>query len=130
MKEKDVRNDRSKNEAEIHELIESWVRSIRTENLDPILANHSSAILMFDLPGPVQLKGIDPYKKSWLALFDWIRSGGGFDLSEVTVTAGDDVAFATALINCRGTDANGRNGDRRPLDHWTAQNRWPMDSNA
>jgi ketosteroid isomerase-like protein len=42
------------------------------------------------------LKGIDAYKKCWLALFDWIRNGGGFDLSEVTVTAGDDVAFATA----------------------------------
>ncbi len=107
MKEKDVSNDRSKNEAEIRELIESWVRAIRTENLDGVLANHSSEILMFDLPGPVQLKGIGAYKKSWLPLFDWIRSGGAFDLSGVNVTAGDDVAFATALIHCRGTDANG-----------------------
>jgi uncharacterized protein (TIGR02246 family) len=101
-------NDRSKDEADIRELIKRWVEAIRTENLDRILANHSSEILMFDLPGPVQLKGIDAYKKSWLPLFGWIRSDGGFDLSEVTVTAGDDVAFATALIHCRGTDANGR----------------------
>jgi uncharacterized protein (TIGR02246 family) len=101
-------NNRLKDEAEIHELIERWLRAIRTENLDGILADHSSEILMFDLPGPVQLKGIDAYRKSWLPFFDWIRNGGAFDLSEVTVTAGDDVAFATALIHCRGTDANGR----------------------
>jgi ketosteroid isomerase-like protein len=101
-------NDRLKDEAEIHELIERWLRAIRTENLDGILADHSSEILMFDLPGPVQLKGIDAYKKPWLPLFDWIRNGGGFDLSEVTITAGDDVPFATALIHCYGTDTNGR----------------------
>ncbi len=99
---------RSKDDTNIHKLIESWIRAIRTENLDGILANHSSDILMFDLPGPVQSKGIDAYKRSWLPFLDWIRNGGGFDLSEVTVTAGDDVAFATALIHCRGTDANGK----------------------
>jgi uncharacterized protein (TIGR02246 family) len=108
MKQVTVSNKRSKDKAELHELIERWVRAIRAEDLDGILANHSSEILMFDLPGPVQLKGIDAYKNSWLPLFDWIRGGGAFDLSEVTITAGDDVAFATALIHCLGTDANGR----------------------
>jgi hypothetical protein len=33
-------NDRSKDEADIRELIERWVEAIRTENLDRILANH------------------------------------------------------------------------------------------
>jgi uncharacterized protein (TIGR02246 family) len=108
MKQLTVSNKRSKDEIDIHKLIERWVKAIHTENLDGILANHSSEILMFDLPGPVQLKGTDAYKKSWLPLFDWMRSGGAFDLSEVTVTAGDEVAFATALIHCRGTDANRR----------------------
>jgi uncharacterized protein (TIGR02246 family) len=121
-------NNRLKDEAEIHKLIERWLKAIRTENLDGVLVNHSSEILMFDLPGPVQLKGIDAYKKSWLPLFDCIRSDGAFDLSEVTVTAGDDVAFASALIHCRGTDANGRKvttegrltiGLRKIDDQWT-----------
>jgi uncharacterized protein (TIGR02246 family) len=103
-----VKNDRSKGEAEIRDLIESWSRAVRTEDVDGVLANHSSEILMFDLPGPVQLKGIKAYEKSWPPLFAWIRGSGAFDLSEINVTAGDDVAFATALIHCHGTQAHGK----------------------
>lgn len=121
-------NDRSKVEAEIRDLIESWARAVRTEDLGGILANHSPEILMFDLPGPIQSKGINAYKKSWPSLFTWFRGSGAFDLSELNVTAGDDVAFATALIHCRGAEASGEKkevegrltiGLRRINGQWT-----------
>lgn len=35
------------------------------------------------------------------------RVSGVFEISELNITAGDDVAFATALIRCAGTEANG-----------------------
>jgi uncharacterized protein (TIGR02246 family) len=97
----------SSNETEIRNLIEQWLDGIQKHNLDQILPNHSSDILMFDLPGPVQLRGIEAYKQSWMPLFNWLREDGIFDLSEINVTAGEDVAFATALIHCKGTEPNG-----------------------
>jgi len=97
----------SKNESDIRNLINNWLTGIRNRNLDEILPSHSSDILMFDLPGPVQLRGIDAYKKSWYPLFMWLREAGAFDLSEINITAGEDVAFATALIHCKGTEASG-----------------------
>ncbi|CAN5852957.1 hypothetical protein BH20PSE1_BH20PSE1_12400 [soil metagenome] len=99
--------DRSTDEAEIRNLIESWAKAVRAENLKDVLANHSSKILMFDLPGPTQLKGIDAYKESWPPLFTWFQGSGAFDPRELNITAGTDVAFATALIHCRGTEAIG-----------------------
>jgi ketosteroid isomerase-like protein len=36
--------------------------------LDGILANHSPDISMFDVPPPVQSKGIEAYKKTWILL--------------------------------------------------------------
>jgi ketosteroid isomerase-like protein len=104
-------NARVKDEADIRTLIENWARAVRAENLDGVLANHSPEILMFDLPGPTQSKGIDAYKKSWPPLFTWIQGSGTFGLSELNVTAGDAVAFATALIYCRGAKANGEKVD-------------------
>jgi ketosteroid isomerase-like protein len=106
-------NDRSKDEAETRDLVESWARAVRTKNLDGILANHSSDILMFDVPPPAQSKGIEAYKKTWHVFFDWFQDSGVFDISELNITAGNDVGFGSALMRCGGTEPN---GDKIELD--------------
>ncbi len=52
---------------------------------------------------------MDAYKNSWPPLFKWLHGSGAFDLSELSITSGDEVAFATSLIHCRGTEDNGDN---------------------
>jgi uncharacterized protein (TIGR02246 family) len=94
-------------ESAIRELLENWAAAVRDENLPEVLADHSPDILMFDLPGPTQARGLDAYEETWPPLFKWFGDSGAFDLSEIDVTASGDVAFATALIYCRGTDAKG-----------------------
>ena len=106
-------NHRSTDEAEIRDLVESWARAVRTKNLDGIMAHHSPEILMFDVPPPAQSKGIEAYKKTWDVFFAWFQDSGVFDIGELNITAGDDVAFATALMRCAGTEAN---GDKTELD--------------
>jgi uncharacterized protein (TIGR02246 family) len=102
-----ARNNTKTDESAIRDLVENWARAVRTKNLDGILANHSPDILMFDVPPPVQSKGIEAYKKTWDLFFSWSRDFGVFDISEMTVTAGSDVAFVTALMRCAGAEANG-----------------------
>ena len=106
-------HNKSTDEAEIRNLVESWARAVRTKNLDGILANHSPEILMFDVPPPAQLKGIEAYKKTWDVFSAWFQDSGVFDIKELNITAGDDVAFGTALMRCAGTEAN---GDKVELD--------------
>jgi ketosteroid isomerase-like protein len=52
-------NDRTADEDAIRDLVENWARAVRTKNLNGILANHSPEILMFDVPPPIQSKGIE-----------------------------------------------------------------------
>src|SRR5438132_13600696 len=99
-------NHRSTDEAEIRDLVESWARAVRTKNLDGIMANHSPEILMFDVPPPAQSKGIEAYKKTWDVFFAWFQDSGVFDIKELNITAGEDVAFGTALISLGGTESN------------------------
>ena len=94
-------------EAAIRHLIENWAHAVRNKNLDGILANHSPEILMFDVPPPVQSRGIEAYRKSWDRFFSWFRDSGVFDIGEMNIIAGTDVAFAAALMRCAGTEANG-----------------------
>src|SRR4051812_39346794 len=66
-----------------------------------VLADHAADIVMFDVPPPENgVRGIDAYRATWPPFFDWQRQGACFDLVELDVTAGTDVAFAYALLRC------------------------------
>jgi uncharacterized protein (TIGR02246 family) len=91
----------------IRDLVENWARAVRLKDLDGILANHSPDILMFDVPPPIQSKGIEAYRKTWDLFFSWSQDSKIFDINEMNITAGNDVAFVTALMRCAGTEANG-----------------------
>jgi len=118
---------RTVNEAAIRELVESWARAVRAEDLDGILANHSTDILMFDVPPPLQSKGIEAYKKTWELFFSWSNDPVVFDIKDMNIIAGSDVAFVAALMRCAGTEKNGERielefrltiGLRRIGDQW------------
>jgi uncharacterized protein (TIGR02246 family) len=99
-------SDRTTDEARIRGIVENWARAVRTKNIDGILANHSSDVLMFDVPPPLQSKGIEAYKKTWDLFFSWSHDPVVFDFTAMNITAGSDVAFVTALMRCTGTEAN------------------------
>jgi uncharacterized protein (TIGR02246 family) len=82
-------------------LIRGWARAIREGDLDAVLADHASDIVMFDVPPPDGgVRGIDAYRDAWPPFFAWLRSGAAFEITELHVTAGDDVAFAFGLLRC------------------------------
>jgi ketosteroid isomerase-like protein len=87
------------NTKEIRSVIDHWVKSIQQKNMDGILQNHSPDILMFDVPVPLQSKGLNEYRETWNLFFQY-SSGGkeSFQLEELQITASDTVAFCTALI--------------------------------
>jgi uncharacterized protein (TIGR02246 family) len=88
-------------ERQIRTLIERWAEAVHTGDLDRVLADHSPDIVMFDVPPPKGgVRGIDAYRETWPPFFDWQRRGAVFDLVELDVTAGEDVAFAHALLRC------------------------------
>ena len=93
-------------EQAIRNHVENWSRAVREKDLDGILANHAPDLVLFDVPPPIQWRGIDAYRKSWEMFFAW--SSGEFEIDELSVTAGDDVAFCHGLIRCAGTDQLGR----------------------
>lgn len=102
-----VGNDRAADETAIRELVESWARAVRAKDLDGILVHHSADILMFDVPPPLESRGIDAYRKTWDPFFAWSDEPVVFDIDEMQVTAGDDVAFVVALMRCAGTEKSG-----------------------
>ncbi len=100
-------------EAAIRALIENWARAVRNRDYAGILAYHAEDLLMFDLPPPLQSKGIAAYRETWDLFFSCTPAPVTFDIEHLDVVAGDDVAFATALMRC---DESGSDGGRVRLD--------------
>jgi uncharacterized protein (TIGR02246 family) len=94
-------------ESEIRTLIENWADAVRRRDYDAILRNHSRDILMFDVPPPLQSKGIEAYRSTWDLFFRWSHDPVVFEIVEMTVTAGADVEFAAAVMRCSGTETTG-----------------------
>ena len=55
---------------------------------------------MFDVPPPFLSRGLDAYMATWETFFAWQAKPVQFDLHDIAITAGNDVAFATALGRC------------------------------
>ena len=88
-------------EAIIRDLITTWADAVHAGDLDRVLADHDADIVMFDVPPPFEgVRGIDAYRETWPPFFEWQRAGAVFEIVELDVTAGQDVAFAHALLRC------------------------------
>jgi len=98
-------------EIRIRALLEAWADAVRRHDVPAILAHHESDIVMFDLPPPLQCKGIRAYEQTWDLLFRYHKPGAAFDFQELAVIAGLDVAFAVAIMRC-GPNSSGNPADK------------------
>jgi uncharacterized protein (TIGR02246 family) len=88
-------------EQQIRNLIERWAAAVHKGDMATVLADHDPDILMFDVPPPEQgVRGIEAYRETWPGFFAWQASGAVFEIESLDVTAGRDVAFASALLRC------------------------------
>jgi uncharacterized protein (TIGR02246 family) len=104
----------SDDERQIAELVRRWADAVHAGDLETVLTQHSGDIVMFDVPPPdAGVRGLEAYRGTWPPFFDWQRSGGSFEIDELDVTAGEDVAYAWALLRCATAEQLQRDPGRR-----------------
>jgi ketosteroid isomerase-like protein len=85
---------------EIRTMLEAWSAAVLRHDLPAILALHAPEIVMFDLPPPLQVKGLECYKQTWDLFFQYHKVSQAFDFEELTIVAADDVGFAFGIMRC------------------------------
>jgi ketosteroid isomerase-like protein len=107
------------NEIQIRTLVENWAKAVRDGNMDGVLAHHTDNIVMFDVPLPLQSRGMDEYKKTWELFFKFSPGGdGSFDVIELEITASDTVAFSHGLVNIADNPVRVTMGFRKENGSW------------
>ena len=98
---------------QIETLIRSWAAAVHRGDMEAVLAGHATDIVMFDVPPPDRgVRGIDAYRATWPPFFAW-QQEAVFEIESLEVTAGEDVAFAHALLRCDTPEGLAATPDRR-----------------
>lgn len=94
---------------QIRSAIESWARAMRAKDAAAVAAHWAQDLVQFDFAPPLRTFGNDPQGlKDWFVTW---RDQIGFAITELKVTAGEDVAFCHALIHLTGSRTDGSHSD-------------------
>lgn len=96
------------NESSIRKLMNDRVEAIRSKDINRLMSNHAPDVLSFDLLNPLQYAGMDALRKraqEWLSSF---QGPIGFEMRDLSITAGDEVAFCHCLNGVNGTTKDGK----------------------
>jgi len=97
----------------IRNVIDDWAKAIRARDLDKMTSNYAPNVLSFDVVEPLQSVGVGAIRER---AEEWISSFVGpigYEIRDLSVTAGDDVAFCHSLNRVSATRVGGHK-----LDMW------------
>ncbi len=100
-------------EAEIRALIEEQVKAIRAKDVNGSVSSYAPDVLLFDVVNPLRSRGSDAARKRLAEWFASFQGTIGYEVRDLVITAGDDVAFCHALKRVRATTTAGQR-----LDMW------------
>ena len=96
---------RRADEAEIRRIIQVVAQAMHDKDVGALLADSTPELLTFDLAPPLLSRGLD--RKGAQAWFDTWDGPIDFEIRDLEVTVGDEVAFATSLNRIGGAPADG-----------------------
>ncbi|MDO9596759.1 MAG: nuclear transport factor 2 family protein [Azoarcus sp.] len=98
----------ARTETEIRSELEDWAGAVRAKDVDRIFAHYAPDIVAFDAIAQLQFKGADAYRKHWETCMTMCTGPMIFELHDLQITSGEELAFAHALNRCGGTGPDGK----------------------
>lgn len=104
-------NIKAMDEAHIHTLLELRVKAIRARDINGVMASFAPDLRSFDVIDSLQTAGVEAARKraeEWTASF---QGRIGFEIWDLSITTGADVAYSHSLNRISGTTALGNKID-------------------
>jgi uncharacterized protein (TIGR02246 family) len=101
---------RATDEADIRHRIDTLIDAIRAMDLDRVMSVYAPDIVSFDAEPPLQHVGTEAKRKNWVHAFSMFQRSLVYEIRDLNITVGSDVAFAHAFARLSGTLKNGNKG--------------------
>ena len=106
-----VEANKNNDEAAIQGLLDDRIRSLHDKNIEGIMALYAPEVVSFDIVPPLQYVGAEAFRKAWEAVFSSFQGPIGYDIADLGITVGEDVAFSHSLNRISGTLNTGQKTD-------------------
>jgi ketosteroid isomerase-like protein len=103
-------------ETAIRQRIDTLLEAVRATDLDGVKPVFAPDLVSFDIVPPLRHVGAPAKWRNWADVFAAYQSPLGYEVRDLTITVGGDVAFVYSLNRITGTLRDGR-----PTDMWV---RW------
>jgi ketosteroid isomerase-like protein len=98
---------RARDEAEIRALIEDRAKALRAKDTEGVVIHQTADFLQFSLAPPLISAATD--KKGLAGWFATLQGPIGYEIQNLSITAGDGIAFCRSLNRMNGTATHGEN---------------------
>lgn len=93
---------------EVRQTIESWLKAVRSLDVDAVMAHYDPDTVAFDAIMQLQFKGKEAYGKHWKMCLEMCPGPMVFEPGDLDIQAAGDLAVAYGLLRCGGQDENGQ----------------------
>jgi ketosteroid isomerase-like protein len=99
--------DHRTDEADIRARIDQLAGAIRACDLEAVMSIYTPDVVSFDIEPPLQHVGAVAKRKNWERVFAAYEHPLGYEIRDLAITLGDDVAFAHSVNRLSGTLKSG-----------------------
>jgi ketosteroid isomerase-like protein len=97
---------REEDEAKVKQQVGKIVEGIRAKDLESLGRLYATGVVSFDVEPPLQHVGVEAKLRNWAKVFTFFRDVD-YEVRDLAVTVGDDVAFGHAFGRLSGTLRDG-----------------------
>ena len=95
-------------EAEIRKLLDHGIRALHDKNIESVMSMYAPEVVSFDIVPPLQYVGADAFRKVWEETFSSFQGPIGYEIHDLHITVGNDIAFSHSLNRISGTLRTGQ----------------------
>jgi ketosteroid isomerase-like protein len=99
-------SDREVAEVQIRQQIDKLAGGIHAQDLEGLKRLYTANVVSFDVEPPLQHVGVEAKMKNWANVFT-VFQDATYEVRDLVITAGDDVAFGHGFGRLSGTLRNG-----------------------
>ena len=94
-------------EADIRQRVENGVAAVRAMDLEAVMALYARDIVPFDIDPPLRYEGASAKRNAWVNVFEAYQRPLGYEVRDLRLTVGADIAFGFSLNRISGTLKSG-----------------------
>jgi ketosteroid isomerase-like protein len=95
----------------IRRSVEAHAEAIRAMDLERVMAIYAADVVSFDLDPPLRYVGTEAKRKRWSEVFALYQAPLGYEVRDLAIILGGDVAFGHSLNRISGALKNGKRTD-------------------